>query len=138
MDPAQRRAYEASCYIARVDDRDIRIKIGEVCADLERVLARHGAMTWAYMTAWNPMGQTLPDEMNDQRQDELRTALARGGFQYAEGESEPADPAERPEGSLLVVGISQDNAVALAKHFEQLAIIVGTIGNPAKLVDCTR
>ena len=36
MDPAQKRAYEASIYSARVDDDDVQIQIGQVCADLFR------------------------------------------------------------------------------------------------------
>jgi hypothetical protein len=135
MDPDRRRAYEASIYSARVDDEDVRIKIGDVCEELERALDRHSATTWAYLTAWNPKGQSLPPDVNQQRQNDLRTELARGGFEIAEGESEPADPNELPECSLLVFGISEADAVRVAKQFEQLAIVTGTIGHPAKLIE---
>jgi len=136
MDPALKRAYETSIYSARVDDDDVRIEIGKVCADLERALDRHDATTWAYMTAWNPQGKTLPEDINDQRQDDLRTALMRGGFEFAEGQSEPADGNEMSECSLLVFGIAENDAVALAKYFDQLAIVAGEIGQPARLVEC--
>jgi hypothetical protein len=136
MDPELRRAYEASIYSARVDDEDVRIKIGDVCEELERALDRHSVTTWAYLTAWNPEGKTLPEDINDQRQDDLRTALMRGGFEFAEGQSEPADGNEHSECSLLVFGIAEKDAVALARYFDQLAIVVGEIGRPARLVDC--
>ena len=135
MDPHLKRAYEASIYSARVDGDDVRIKIGDVCADLERALDRHSATTWAYMTAWNPQGKTLPEDINDQRQDDLRTALMRGGFEFAEGQSEPADGNEMSECSLLVFGISEKDAVTLAGQFDQLAIVAGEIGRPARLIE---
>ena len=68
---------------------------------------------------------------------ELRAALARGGFDFAEGQSEPADGHEMSECSVLVFGISEGDAIALAKEFEQLAIVVGEIGHPARLVEVT-
>jgi hypothetical protein len=135
MDEALKRAYEASIYSARVDEGDVRIKIGAVSAELERALERNGVKTWAYVTAWNPQGKTLPPDLNEQRQEQLRTALARGGFEYAEGESEPADPNEMPECSVLVFGISEKDAVGLAREFDQLAIVAGKAGQPAKLIE---
>ena len=135
MDPALKRAYETSIYSARVDDDDVQIKIGAVCAELERALERHEVTSWAYLTAWNPQGKTLPPDVNDQRQEQLRTALARGGFDFAEGQSEPADGNEMAECSVLVFGITEKDAVALAREFDQLAIVAGKKGQPARLVE---
>ena len=135
MDPDLKRAYEASIYSARVDDDDVQIKIGAVCEELERALDRHRATSWAYITAWNPQGKTLPEDVNATRQDELRTALARGGFEFAEGQSEPADGNEMSECSLLVFGISEKDAVTFARQFDQLAIVAGEIGRPARLIE---
>jgi hypothetical protein len=135
MDPQLKRAYEASIYSARVDDDDVRIEIGKVCAELERALDRHGVKSWAYLTAWNPQGKTLPPDVNDQRQDELRKALGRGLYEFAEGQSEPADGNEMSECSLLVFGIGEPEAMALAQLFDQLAIVAGRKGQPARLIE---
>ena len=135
MDPHRKQAYEASIYSARVDDKDVRIEIGRICPDLEQALERHGAKTWAYITAWNPQGKTLPPDVNNQRQNDLRTALGRGGYEFAEGESEPADGNDMPECSLLVFGITEPEAVALAQLYDQLAIVTGRLGHPARLVE---
>ncbi len=87
------------------------------------------------MTAWNPQGKTLPPDVNNQRQEDLRTALGRGGYEVAEGESEPADGHELAECRLLVFGITEPEAVALAQLYDQLAIVAVRQGYPARLLE---
>ena len=53
-----------------------------------------------------------------------------------EGHGAGIDGAWPLEISLLVVGITLDDARALGRQFGQLAIVAGRVGEPARLVPC--
>jgi hypothetical protein len=73
---------------------------------------------------------------NNERQAQLRGELDTGGYRIYEGEGIGADPAWTPEPSFLVLGIRQEDAVALGTRFGQNAIVVGSSTEHAKLVWC--
>jgi hypothetical protein len=71
---------------------------------------------------------------NDARQDDLKRDLQAAGYKWMLGEGIGDDPSWPPEESLIVLGISRGKAIALGRHFGQLAVVVGRRGQPARLV----
>src|SRR5213079_2684432 len=92
-------AYRAAAYAVEAPGGRFALRVGERSADADRLLAEHGAETWAYLTAYNPGSRPLPAAENRARQDELRRAVAAAGFAAFAGEG--AGAGWPPEASLL-------------------------------------
>ena len=130
------RAYEATVFLATVDGVVLRIRPGHGDSDVDRVLARRGLRTWAFITAWNPGSELLLREENEARQTRLEEEVRSAGFETFNGVGEPLDSEWTPEHSLLILGISQADAIALGHKHGQVAIVVGQFQEPATLVRC--
>lgn len=147
------RAYERTRFC--VEDRAFRPKAeatghtltprqGRICfmagsrnRALAAMLERHRARRWAFITAWNPGSSPLPRTENDARQAQLRGMVEKRGFRVLPGQGIREDPAWPPEESLMVLGISEGEAVRLGQRFGQLAIVAGERGSTSRLVPCT-
>lgn len=115
----------------------IDIRVGSTCPALDDLLVRHGATGWAFITAWNPMSRPLPQEENRARAAQLAAEL-RGRFVLFDGAGIGDAGDWPPEESLLVLGIDEAEAVAIAIRYRQLAIVAGETGGTARLVRCAR
>lgn len=128
-----RAAYEATAY--RVDEGPrgrFTIRVGVRSEDVDALLTAAGSECWAFITAVNPRSVLLPDAENAARMDRLTDAVARRGLPLYRGVGSGAG--WPPEPSLLVIGLDEAAAVALAREFDQHAIVVGRRGEPARLV----
>jgi hypothetical protein len=106
------------------------IRIGEWHPALDAWL---GGQCWAFITAWNPGSQPLPAEENRRRQSELEDALSKGGWRYFPGAGVPEKDDWQPEESLLVTGISLEDALEVGRRFSQHAILWGMPGQLAQI-----
>ena len=104
---------------------------------LAKLLERHRARRWAFITAWNPGSAPLPRAENDARQAQLRGIVEKRGFTILPGEGIGEDRSWPPEESLMVLGITEAEAVRLGRRFGQLAILAGERGSMSRLVPCT-
>ena len=129
-------AYESTVFRATVDGVALRIRPGCRNSTLDCVLATRGVTTWAFVTAWNPGSQPLHSEENAARQNRLETDVRNLGFEMFSGVGEPLDSEWTPEHSLLILGISQTDAIALGHKYGQVAIVVGEFQERATLVRC--
>lgn len=129
-------AYRRAAYVARTGDSEIRIHPGRRTPDLDTLLDQRRADQWAYITAYNPESRLLSEDENVRRQQLLVEAVLDRGLTFFEGESVLDAAAWPPEPSLLILGISPDEARALGRQFGQLAIVVGRLNQPARLVAC--
>jgi hypothetical protein len=91
---------------------------------------------WAYITAYNPMSRRLSDEENQRRQRDLVATVKSLGLQTLTGLGVPDDPGWQPEPSILILGISRDDAKSLGRDYEQRAIVNGKLCFEAELVEC--
>ncbi|AVR44763.1 DUF3293 domain-containing protein [Christiangramia fulva] len=110
----------------------ISIKIGQQNPQLDILLKNHHQSCWAYVTAYNPFSELLPDEENEERHCLLKDKLNE--YPFLEGEGVGLDPSWNPEKSLLILGISETDAVKLGEYFQQNAIVVGRRKGQARLV----
>ncbi len=136
MDAALWNAYQATTFVAEIDGVVVRIRPGQPHPDLDHILASLSLGQWAFITAWNPRSQLLSPVENDRRHEELRAAVAEFGYESVEGDGIPAEANWRSERSLLVLGITEDDALALGRRFGQYAIVVGEHGRSARLLAC--
>lgn len=136
-DPRERLqvAYEATAYRVDVGPRGgFVIRVGARCAEVDSLLAATGADTWAFITACNPRSVRLSDAENAARMARLERLVRQRGLEAHAGAGVGADAEWPAEPSLLVVGIAEGEAVALARAFDQHALVVGRSGEPARLV----
>ena len=112
-------AYLDTDYIVS-DDPPLLLRIGEASDDARIMLASLGVSTAAFMTAWNPRSELLSDSDNDDRQANLLSEIEMRRLNYLVGYAEREDWREY---SYLILGISRDEATALAGQFEQNAYV---------------
>lgn len=130
-----RAAYEATDY--RVDDGPrggFVIRVGARAPAADALLAAAGAESWAFITASNPRSQLLSEAENLARMARLTGVVQRRGLAHYSGAGVAVDGDWPPEPSLFVIGLDEVAAVGLAREFDQHAIVVGRMGEPARLV----
>lgn len=108
------------------------VLIGFHSDELEAYLEKENASSWAFITAYNPMSVVLNPEENEMRNQKLKGKIAQ--YQFLEGEGRDPSGEWIPERSFLVPNISLENAIGLAKEFEQRAIMYGEKGGVAELI----
>jgi hypothetical protein len=111
-----------------------RLRVGQVSEALNHLLAKEGFTCWAYLTACNPGSNRLRGRENDERMRSLEEDILRGGYTFSRGEGIGTDGSWPPEASLLVLGIAETAALELGEKYGQKAILVGSLGEPARLV----
>lgn len=115
----RRTEYEASGAVAL---------IGRRSAATDALLRRLGGRRGAFVTAWNPWSRRAPAGSNERMLQALRAAVRR--LPAAEGEGRARGWAERH----LLLAADPRRAAVLARRFRQSAMVVATVGAPARLV----
>ena len=123
-------AYLTTSFI--VFNPEFAIRIGKISPELNELLIKEGVREWACITSVNPCSAFLPDEQNQKLYQELKESVK--DYKFYEGHGVGADPEWQPEKSLLVLGITGEEAIRIGNSYKQNAIVVGTINNPAELV----
>lgn len=89
---------------------------------------------WAFITAYNPRSHKLTATENAARAKALEAAAGAWTFRRATGV--PDEPEIKPEHGVAIEGIPRAEAVALARRFDQNAIVYAEPGGQAELVWC--
>ena len=110
----------------------IIIEIGKRNEDLDTLIKKEGQTEWAYLTAYNPFSKELIDKENLKRQSQLLSKIS--DYKFYEGEGVGEDPTWKPERSILIVGITKNEAISLGREFEQNAIVYGKIYEVPELI----
>ncbi|MBM3115699.1 DUF3293 domain-containing protein [Jeongeupia naejangsanensis] len=138
MDAAERQrldaAYRATRYV--VPALRLGLRIGRHHSDLDAVLLQYGVVAWAFVSAANPRSVALCEHENRARHQNLLDALRWCSLVCFEGAGEPLLPGWAPEPSVLVLGLSQADAVRLGCEFDQHAVVCGVLSSPAVLCWC--
>jgi uncharacterized membrane protein (UPF0127 family) len=122
--------YNATDYI--VYNNDIIIKIGDNNKNLADLLQKHNFKSWAFITAYNPYSNVLTDDENSLQHQQLIDLSTN--YMVFEGEGKGQNPNWKPEKSLLILGITRNEAIIMGKHFKQNAIVFGEFGNATELL----
>lgn len=132
MDPAERIELEFAYAATTYQAGSLRLRVGEPAPALDALLAARGLDQWAWLTAVNPRSQPLPPAENRRRMADLLSRLQGRLWLRGEAVSDRGDWPAEP--SVLVLGMSRAEAVALARSYQQNAILFGERGGLAHLV----
>ena len=134
LDPGLRAAYEAALYVVFAEP-ELVIRIGEPNPDLDELMASAEASTAAFLTAANPDGEQQSEEENRAAAEALHKSELLIGLPSFDGEGRdplgkwPAEP------SLLVLGITRDDAMFIGVSHAQNAIVWLEKGKAPELVE---
>lgn len=140
IDPTLDAAYRATTYWFEPSTGPrIGLRCGERSELLDRILLDAGVRTWAFITACNPRSKRLDADANAAGMARLADAVKGLGLQSIAGagigDAEHTTAGGWPaEPSLLVLGIDEAAAIALARQFGQNAFLAGTIGGEPTLI----
>lgn len=127
-------AYLATNYVAETPGGEVVIRPGEHNAQVDLLLARYGAKTAVFITAWNPFSRSLTDQENELANKKLEGRLRKSGLIYLRGEGRGRIgdwPAER---SFLVFGTDRARARKLGRGCRQNAVVFVERGRAAELL----
>ena len=129
VSPELIKAYQETDYRIE-DDPPLVMRIGERNDGVRILLASFNVESAAFITAWNPHSTQLLLDENYDRQARLLGEIEALHLNYFVGRSEhPFDGWS--EDSYLVLGITKDQAMTLARQFDQNAFVwVGINGVP--------
>lgn len=123
-------AYKNTKYI--VFEHDLIIKIGKLNQCIDKLILQYNSNEWAFITAFNPYSNVLTEKENQLRHHKLKELTKN--YVTFEGHGVGEDPTWDPELSLLIIGISKDEALIIGKQFEQNAIVYGKINETPQLL----
>jgi hypothetical protein len=137
-------AYRSACYrIGEQVDHGkgpasgaIILRIDQYSEPLSQLLSASGHQSAAFITAFNPFGQTQNPEINQEACahlfDRLRSLVGPGRIIAGEG----FDPSGKwsPEKSFLALGLDLEASAALGKEFGQNAIVWAGAGAVPRLI----
>jgi hypothetical protein len=137
IDPRLEEVYRATTYRVFVPvGPPIDLRVGERSAELDLLLTKYNLSTWAFISACNPGSRPLPAAENDARHAKLLRTVKDFGWRSLQGVGIPAGADWQPEPSVIVLGVATEEVVAVARDFEQNAILAGRRGGEAELVYC--
>jgi hypothetical protein len=99
------------------------LRIDRASEPLAALMRRHGVSTAAYITAFNPYSERLPDDTNRAANEQLRAALVRADAFIFDGDTRDLGGQWPAESSLLALGIAFATARDLGVQFKQNAIL---------------
>ena len=117
-------AYTETHYRVFASDATLTLRIGAHSEPLAKLHTQFDVTSSALLTAYNPGSDPTTDpRANLAAQASLVAALEAAGLQWTAAEG--ADPTGKwpTEPSVLVLGISRDQAAALAQQFQQNAFV---------------
>ena len=137
LDPDLLKAYEQTDYwcagLGRNDD--FILNINQFQPDLKVIYEIFSLNCAAYLTAFNPFSKSLSEAENEQRQNALIKKLESKGYSCLAGEGRPRTVEWKSEPSVLVPGLSQEDACLIGREFQQNAVVwVGSDCIPKLLV----
>jgi hypothetical protein len=118
----QLAAFHATNYRVDAPDNAFVSHVGEHSLALQQLHAAYAVTSSAYLTAWNHLGESVASDRNVESQaalvrdlDALRVTMLPGeGRDPTSGWAEP---------SLLALGLSREQAIALGNQYQQLALL---------------
>ena len=121
--PSLVQSYRQAIYLIHDKGGDIAIKVGEVSHQLSTLMKAHKAKSAAFITAFNPYSALVSPQENELSHKALLSDLSALGLECISGEGVDSENLWPSEPSILILGISLENAESLAKRYKQNAFI---------------
>ena len=123
ISPLLIKAYRQASFVVLFQDREIKLHIGRVSHELKAVMSDGGVTCAAFLTAFNPFSDALSQEENEANQVKLVADLDALGVKCFPGAGRDDSDIWPEEPSILVLGISLQNAEILADRYGQNAFV---------------
>lgn len=123
-----------NAHYAVFGEPELVLRIGKRSAELDALLEAKGKASAAYITAANPRGQRQPEGDNAIATAALRRSLSDAGYACLAGEGRDPDGQWKAEKSVLVLGMTREDALALGRALDQNAIVFVERGKAPELV----
>ncbi len=134
-DEALLAAWRQTDYQVDTAGGSLVLHIDEHSPGLAELMRAEGVDCAAYITADNPCSTVVSAAENAAARQRLEARLREGGWRWLPGMGFDPGGDHPGEHSLLVLGITPDDAVALAREFAQDAILgIGANASPRLLV----
>lgn len=126
-------AYTATDFVVFDGEEQWALHVGVASPRIDALLDRHGADRAIVVTAFNPRSRVLTPEANAARHDALVRLLEERGLPFLYGEGR--DPSGRwiAETECIVFGTSLTEGLAIARRFEQNAVVFIERGKAPRL-----
>jgi len=126
-------AYEATDFVLFDQGEEWSLKVGEASPRIDALLDRFDADRAIVVTAFNPRSRVLSPETNAQRHEQLVRLLEERKLRFLYGEGR--DPTGRwtAETECIVFGIALAEGLALARRFDQNAVVYVERGRAPRL-----
>lgn len=124
IDPMLLAIYQKSEYrVCTAATNLFVMKIGDRSWALSQIYQQYGVGTACFISAYNPRSEPRSQEQNEAAQQRLIECVQGLGYSFLEGVGEDPEGDCAGEPCLLVLGITHDLALQLARQFEQNAIL---------------
>jgi hypothetical protein len=127
-------AYRAAVYEIDVDGNALVFHVDEPNPALDDLLRKHGAASGLFITAYNPRSRVQPEEKNAVAHGALISAVREAGRKYVLARGRDAGDDGPTEAGLFVFDLAREDGIALARRFDQYAIVFVEKGKPPALV----
>jgi hypothetical protein len=116
-------SYRAAHYVIHDGDIDIVIRVNQVSQALSMLMKKYEVDTAAFLTAFNPHSILATAEENLRNQNALLGDVQALGLKTIAGVGSDSLKLWPSESSILVLGISLENAECLADRYSQNAFL---------------
>ena len=138
IDPDLLSAFLSTQFIICAPRGEIVLRVGERNPKLDDLLTTFGAMSCAFVTAWNPGSVRLTDSENAAQQSALITEVRARGHSLLYGRGAGERGPWPPEDSILIIGISRTAATEIGALFKQIAIVFAERHQAVELLLCRK
>jgi hypothetical protein len=116
------------------DGSSLILSIGLPNPELDLLLRRFQASSYAYLTAYNPNSTSLTLAENQLRHEQLCQDLEQRGFRYLTGRAIPDADTWEPEVCIFVFNMSRIVVQEVCQTYAQDGALVGDWGSEPKLL----
>jgi hypothetical protein len=126
-------AYRRTIYRVFVRGEVIELRVGKRSVRLEVILRDCGQDHWVLITAFNPRSNSISLEENLRRDKGLEAELVESGYETLRTKAIDPKGTWPDEWGFLVIGMKTFEGQAIARKFDQNAILTGKVGHPVHL-----
>lgn len=133
IEPGLVNAYRQTDF-ALAGEAELVFNVGRASLALDAAMAWRGCERAAFLTAYNPFSRDVGEALNRKAQAALLGDLERMELDWIAGEGRDPSGEWPGEPSVLVLGITSQQAFELGRAYEQNALVWCEVGQPAALV----
>lgn len=129
-------AYQQTTYWMLDFDRPFAVRVGQHSQSADQFMEAHGLEQLFFVTAENPSSKAWSDKWNLCFTDALMKSIMQKKIMCWPARAEPDENWPREHG--FFISCSTKEAISLARLYEQNAIVMVPMGQPAALVLCQK